>query len=352
MSQIRDDISKSIHRLDEDWCSTSVREQAEAGVWPAELWEALESMGLTKAALPEEAGGVGLDFGDVMYTLRRCSAYAFPVPLAETFLAGRILAAAGLSVPDGPLTIAPAVPGEKLQISRKADAYILNGVANRIPWGNVCEHALVIGEHDGCDVVGLVSLKEQVPAVSRNLAGEPRARIEFNNTSLIAAAALPGAGMRLQFEGALARSVHMVGALEKSMDLTVQYANDRIQFGRPIGKFQAVQHMMAVMAGHVAAANAATELAIGAVDSYPSEIEVCIAKSRVGEAAGKGAEIAHQIHGAMGITREHVLHYRTRRLWAWRDEFGNEVYWQTRLGHLVATKGADELWPTLTRMCG
>ena len=57
---------------------------------------------------------------------------------------------------------------------------------------------------------------------------------------------------------------------------------------------------------------------------------------RVGEAAGTGAAIAHQVHGAMGFTYEHTLHHATRRLWAWREEFGNETYWAMRLGRMVA----------------
>ena len=76
--------------------------------------------------------------------------------------------------------------------------------------------------------------------------------------------------------------------------------------------------------------------------------QVAIAKVRVGEAAGAGAAIAHQVHGAMGFTYEHTLHHSTRRLWAWREEFGNETLWAERLGGMVAARGADELWPFVT----
>ena len=65
----------------------------------------------------------------------------------------------------------------------------------------------------------------------------------------------------------------------------------------------------------------------------------------MGEAAGKVAETCHQVHGAMGFTYEHSLHHATRRLWAWREEFGNETHWATQLGHMVAARGADALWP-------
>ena len=142
----------------------------------------------------------------------------------------------------------------------------------------------------------------------------------------------------------------MGGSLERALEYSLQYANERIQFGRPIAKFQAIQHMLALLAGQVAAAGAAADAAIEASCLAPDEFAVAVAKSRAGEAAGKGAEIAHQVHGAMGYTREHSLHYVTRRLWSWRDEFGNETCWQIRLGRVVAAQGADALWPMLSRL--
>ena len=141
----------------------------------------------------------------------------------------------------------------------------------------------------------------------------------------------------------------MAGALEAVLALTVQYANDRVQFGRPIGKFQAVQQQLAVLAENVAAAGviaaAAVEAAAGKGDPA---FAIAVAKARVGEAAGKVAEIAHQVHGAIGFTHEHRLHHLTRRLWSWRDEFGVESEWQQELGRLAAARGADGLWPLLT----
>jgi alkylation response protein AidB-like acyl-CoA dehydrogenase len=108
--------------------------------------------------------------------------------------------------------------------------------------------------------------------------------------------------------------------------------------------------MLAVLAGHVAATAAAADAAIEASQHSPDAFAVAVAKSRAGEAAGKGAEIAHQVHGAMGFTREHNLHHLTRRLWAWRDEFGNETHWQTCIGEMAVQQGADQLWPFLTRL--
>jgi acyl-CoA dehydrogenase len=145
----------------------------------------------------------------------------------------------------------------------------------------------------------------------------------------------------------------MAGGLEKVLDQSVQYSLERSQFGRPIGKFQAVQHSLAQLAGETAAAGAAADAAAEALAKSgglgdSARAEVAAAKSRVGEAATTGAAIAHQTHGAMGFTYEHTLHHATRRLWSWRDEFGNESYWAIQLGRMVAARGADNLWPFVT----
>jgi acyl-CoA dehydrogenase len=114
-----------------------------------------------------------------------------------------------------------------------------------------------------------------------------------------------------------------------------------------IAKFQAIQQQLALLAEQAAAASVAVESAAIAVaaDRPSSALAVAAVKIRTGEAAGKVAEIAHQVHGAIGFTHEHRL---TRRLWSWRDEFGNESHWSRELGRAVMAAGADALWPTIT----
>ena len=350
MSEMRNDLLKTVDRIFDEHCPKQVRESAEAGEWPGALWQALEEVGLTRAALPEDAGGSGIDFDDAMFALKRSAYHAAPVPLAETMLAGRLLAAAGIEVPDGALTVAPVQGNDRLEFAKNASGATVSGTAHRVPWGNACAHAMVAGEFGGTEVVGLVALARAAQGVEKNLAGEPRALITLDRAPLMAFAPLEGALARLEAEGALYRSVQMAGALERTLEHALQYANERVQFGRPIGKFQAVQHMLAMLAGQVAAASAAADAAVETSRLAPDDFAVSVAKSRIGEAAGKSAEIAHQVHGAMGYTREHNLHYSTRRLWSWRDEFGNETYWQTRLGRAVAATGADALWPMLSRL--
>jgi acyl-CoA dehydrogenase len=351
MSEMSDDMTndllRTVDRICETLCTRDLRESAEAGTWPDGLWQALAETGLDRVALPEAAGGPGLAFADAMAALKRSAWHAAPVPLAETMLAGRLLCAAGIGVPDGALTVAPGSSTSTLVIDGDG---LLSGEAQRVPWGAQCEAVVVVARRNGEEMLCLAATEGASRRSEKNLGGDPRVLLQFDRSPVRAAAPLPGAADWLQAEGALYRSVQMAGALERILAYSLQYAGERVQFGRPIGKFQAVQHMLALLAGHAAAASAAADAAIEAGAIRPSEFAVAVAKARVGEAAGKGAEIAHQIHAAMGYTREHNLHFASRRLWAWRDEFGNETTWQTRLGRLVAKQGADALWPMLTAL--
>jgi acyl-CoA dehydrogenase len=137
--------------------------------------------------------------------------------------------------------------------------------------------------------------------------------------------------------------------LEEALQLAVIYAGDRVQFGRPIGKFQAIQQQLALAAEQVAAAGVAVASAVVAAGAGDIAFAAGAAKLRVGEAAGKVADIVHQVHGAIGFTHEHRLHQLTRRLWSWRDEFGVESAWALELGRLAASQGADGIWPFLAQ---
>jgi alkylation response protein AidB-like acyl-CoA dehydrogenase len=143
---------------------------------------------------------------------------------------------------------------------------------------------------------------------------------------------------------ALARVNLMAGCLQAVLDLGLQFAAERSQFGRSISKFQAIQHSLAVVAAEVAASQRAADAGVDAMGTERFEQEVAAAKARVGEAVGIVAEQVHQVHGAMGYTYEHRLHHFTRRLWAWRDEWGNEFYWQAKLGQHLAGLGAEQVW--------
>jgi acyl-CoA dehydrogenase len=134
------------------------------------------------------------------------------------------------------------------------------------------------------------------------------------------------------------------------LDISVRYSNERVAFEKKISKFQAVQHNLARLAGESAAALAAATSAADAVANAASfddavYLEAASAKIRCAEAAEKGGAIAHQVHGAIGFTMEHILHRYSLRALAWRDDFGSESHWAVELGKRVAARGADELWP-------
>ena len=139
----------------------------------------------------------------------------------------------------------------------------------------------------------------------------------------------------------------MSGALESILEMSVSYSNERNQFGKPISKFQAIQQQLATMAGEVAASIRASQ-SIDLSRELMIELDVAIAKARVGEAVGTCTDIAHQVHGAMGYTLEHSLNHRTRRLWAWRDEFGSEKDWQIEIGRFFSGNASENLWDQIT----
>jgi acyl-CoA dehydrogenase len=343
-------LSPTVTRLFTDLVTKELIESAEKGAWPDKLWRALEEGGLTLPLVPEAAGGAGGTWADAHVVVRAAGKHAAPVPLAETIAAGWLLAQAGLEVPLGPLTLAPVREGERLRLTRSGGGWLVSGTVTGVPWGAAASHVVVAAESDGAPMLALVGAAAAVVTADRNLALEPRDTLAFDATPVVAAAP---AGPRATADaviglGAMLRAAQMAGALESLLEQSARYVTERKQFGRPIGAFQAIQHNLAILAGHVAAAGIAAESAFVAADRGDPAFEVAVAKIRVGEAAGVGAGIAHQAHGAIGFTYEHSLHFSTRRLWSWRAEFGSESRWAMRLGAQVAATGADRLWPDLT----
>jgi acyl-CoA dehydrogenase len=293
-------------------------------------WARIEEGGFASAAvlagLPEAAAIV-----------RTAAGFPVALPLTETaLLATTLLAECGLDVPEGKLTVATS---STLRLELTDGRWALDGTASRVPWARCADHVVVLaGAHVACVPGGAADVEP-----GENLAGEPRDDLTFDDVEVPAALVAPApiSQDELFTRGALARSVSMVGALERVLELTVQYAGEREQFGQRIGRFQALQQQIAEQAAEVATARAIVETAV----ERPSPFLVGCAKIRAGEAAGIVTRIAHQVHGAIGYTDEHVLHRFTTRLWSWRDEFGTEEDWGELVGRQAAE--APELWPFL-----
>jgi acyl-CoA dehydrogenase len=345
-------VAETARRIFGDLCDPQALNRADDDAWMTPAWSALEAAGLPLAWVPEALGGSGAGLADGFAVLREAGRAAVPLPVAETLLAGWLLAQAGIAAPRGAMSCGPARDGDKVALAGNGT---LSGRLRAVPLARSAGHLAVLAEREaGGTAVALVAADAADVSEGTSLAGDALNAVRFDGVRPEAVKeAPPGLDAEaLMLMGAAARAMQMAGALETILDLAVAYANERVAFGRPIAKFQAVQHNLARLAGEAAAAIAAAGSAADAIATATRFdeglfLEAASAKIRVGEAAGEGAAIAHQVLGAIGFTREHVLHRFTRRLWAWRDDFGSESAWAVKLGQLVAAKGADALWPML-----
>jgi len=348
MSELEQMLEDSATRLFSNEMDLAQIEAMEQGQWPAALWAAVEDSGLARVFAAEADGGAGVSFGEGLPVLLAGARALAPVPFTDTALCGWLLARLGLPVPPGPIGLA-ALDAD-LQAAQTAEGWVLNGEAE-VPWGRHASHVLARSRTPDAGIVWLLAPAQGcVDATGENIAGEPRDRLRFAATRAVAAA--PGdplaSAHSLRPLGALMRAIDMAGVLERVLDQSVQYASERVQFGRPIGKFQAIQQQLAVLANEVVAARMAVASACAALPGGQWAFRAMVAKVVCGQAAGRAAAIAHQVHGAIGFTREHSLHFATRRLWSWRAEYGSEAFWAARIGEQAIRAGGAALWPALT----
>jgi len=319
-------------------------------------WAAVESAGLATAWIDEALGGGGARLIDGFAVARAAGRHALALPVAETLLAGFALARAGIALPAGALGLALDVPAAHEPGAPRLDAAgTLGGTVARVAFAGEVERLVVLARAAGGWQVALVAADAVARSPGSGLSGEGRDRVQLDGVVPEAAGAVGNAldPEALLWLAALLRACQMAGALERVLALSLDYARERVQFGRPIARFQAVQHALARLAGECVAAGAAADAGASAVARFDLHDEraaraCAAAKIRVGEAAGEAAAIAHQVHGAMGFSQEYALQRFTRRLWTWRDDFGPEAWWAGWLGRRVATAGAGRLWPALT----
>jgi acyl-CoA dehydrogenase len=308
------------------------------------VWRDVEQADLGRLGTATVKGGAGGSLSDAGAVLRMAARFAPPIPLAETQLATWLVTEAGLSVPPGPLAVAPTRFGLAPKLGRDGFA---GGDLLGIPFAGLASHLVVLAESEGSTWAAVLDLSgvEVVPAPS--LSGEPWATVRLKGAKPLGAAPVAVGLDDLLARGALMRSQQIAGALSKILELTISYAGERVQFGRPIARFQAIQHHLADIAGETVAAGVAAEAAIELAEAGRLLEAAAIAKSRTGLAA-RAAAVAHQVHGAIGVTEEHPLHLFTRRIWDWRDDFGSDFEWSGRLGRKIAGAGPAALWPEVS----
>jgi acyl-CoA dehydrogenase len=339
-SETRDMLLETADRFFTERCGRAVVNEVEKGVWPADLWKEIEEMGLPLIAVPEDKGGVGGTLADMLALLRTAGSHAVPVPLAETALANLLLAAAGGEPKAGPATLALG--------SLTLSGGRLSGTVERVPFATVAERFVtVVGNTLAVIAAGSAKVDDKP-----SHAGEPYGTVTFENATAEFTAPSPASADRAFELAAVMRAMQMAGAADKVLATATEYCKQRVQFGRPISTFQAIQHMLAELASYVAATIASAEAAARDADegglSDGGRFSIAAAKCQASDFAQRIAAISHQSMGAMGFTHEHILHHYTRRLWVWRRDFGSETYWGDKIGAAYAKAGPDVLWASLT----
>lgn len=307
--------------------------------YSSDTWRLLSESGLTLLTTPESAGGSGARVTDSAVVLERSGYHALPAPLAETdLLASWLLARCDADIPTGPMTAA-------IVSTSSSDAATLDPT----PWLRIADHVVVAGP--GMIALAAVDKDSVIPA--GDLAGQHGGRLLLQPDAVNVLD--DSADVRDEFivRGAWARSAQICGALERSLDLAIAHVTQRQQFGRPIGKFQAVQELIARSAGALTTAKAASAHATAVVeahgfDSPIARDAVAVAKIQAGHAAASVSRDVHQAHGAIGFTLDHQLRHFTSRALAWNRDFGLPLFWEKELGRRALESG-DTLWEFVVR---
>lgn len=352
MSDTESVVVNAAERIFTDLADAQTINADKNGSWEATLWSVLTEAGIPLAWVPESHGGSGVSLAEGFGVVNSAGRFGIAVPLVETLLAGWLLSQGGIAVPQGVMTVSPVNPTDRITLN---DDGSLTGCARNVPFAKGAKHIAVLTHGAVGASIALLDVGECRILQGRNLADENRDTVIFDGIRPLDLKPAP-AGIdqtSLMLMGGVVRSLQIAGALETILAISVAYANQRVAFEKKIAKFQAVQHNLAKLAGEVAAALAAANSAANAIVNATQFddavfLEALGAKIRCAEAAEKCTAIAHQVHGAIGFTSEHVLHRYTMRALAWRDDFGNESRWAVELGRRVAMRGADELWPLVT----
>lgn len=311
-----------------------------------DAWDNLEDTGLSRLTTTPDLGAGPTEAAVVLRGLAR---YCVAAPVAETdLLAGWLASSAGIDLPaTGPLSIAVA------EVAVAGDRLV--GTAREVPWTRAATVVVLALKTGDGFLVGAVQPDDLDITDGYNLGGEPRGTIAVDLAAGTLTRAEPALADELTRRGAWARCVQIIGALDAAAELSVAYTQQRVQFGRSLSKFQAVQHALAGIAGEIERARAATTLAVAAAADYgfaatQTDYAVTVAKVVLGRVVPAVNIIAHQLHGAIGVTIEHQLWSSTNRAHSWVGEFGSTGHYARRLGRvaLTAHSGNGALWDVLT----
>ncbi len=312
---------------------------AETAERDPDLWRRLDELGLVRLTGSEQHGGSGAGWSEAAELLRAAVGNGVRIPLAEhDLLACWLLEASGMTVDVAFRTVC--------MLDQR-------GVATDVPWAAAADRVVAVWRAGGEYRIAEVAAEELTITTGSNLIGEPRDEVAAECEGLQGRPVAGALLTQLRLKAGLVRSIQVCAALDRILQLCIEHVTTRVQFGRPLSKFQAVQNLVSDIAAETALARAATEAALtAAVTSSWSALDleflVAVARSCAGHATSAVVRNAHQVHGAIGTTREHRLHEFTRAALAWRREFGSTRYWDERVTDAALHASAGGLWGLIT----
>lgn len=307
----------SADRLFADACTGTHIRQIEAGGDSQDLWESLASGGFADALLPEQVDGAGLTLAEVWPILFCMGRHALPLPYAHTMLARAWLHQQGQSLPEGPITFAP------FQVTRDDKGL----TARAVNFGATAKWVLAQMDH----TIWLLPASS-ARVLPSGAFGSLDADLSWDMASIQAACLGDWATPQFRDLLALSLSVLIAGAADRVFEMTLAHANQRVQFGKPIGKFQAMQQQISEVAELTFGARMASEMACRSHTWLPAPMLAALAKCQTSHSVGRITAVAHAVHGAIGVTKEFDLQLYTRRLNEWSRAGGGGDYWASVLG--------------------
>ena len=349
LSEEQEMLKRTARELLEQQCPKSLvrdMEEDEKGYSP-ELWKQFADSGFLGLPFPEQYGGTGFSFVDLAILLEEFGRALVPGPyLYNVALSGMAINDAGteeqkqehlpkIASGESIFTFAFTEPsgrwdaeGVALTATADGDDFILNGVKLFIPDAHISDHMLVVARtsesddpKEGITVFIVDSKNEGISTeVLKTIASDKQCEVNLDNIRVSRSNVLGDVDQGWSIveqalrRGAVAKCAEMVGNSEQVLEMTVEYAKNRVQFGRPIGSFQAVQHHCANMATDVDGSRFITYQAAWKLsEGLPCDKEISMAKAWVSEACRRVDGLGHQVHGGIGFTKEHDMQLFFRR---------------------------------------
>jgi len=336
-------------------------EQSERGYSP-ELWKEMAGLGWMGVPFPEKYGGGDMSFLDLAVLLEEMGRACLPGPYFSTVVLGGLTIldigseeqkqeylpkiASGEAIFTLALT-EPSARYDAAAIQTKAtadkDAYVLDGTKLFVPDAHIADYMLVVARSDekskGERGITIFIVDGKSPGISctvlKTIANDKLCEVVFDRVKVPKENILGelnqgwNAVQGIIQRAAAAKCCEMVGCIQQALDMTVSYAKERKQYDRPIGSFQVIQHYCADMATDVDGTRLSTYQAAWMLsEGLPCTKEIAIAKAWAGEACQRVMALAHQIHGAIGVTIDHDLQYYTRRAKAAEVSFGDANFYR------------------------